>query len=198
MTLKEFVKHFDKKNAIVLLEGKRKVLKQDQKKLFLLGKLLSSSTQHILFRSGNATGADEHFAAALCEQNPERMQVITPYSGHRKKTNQALQTFALNELNLAHNPKLIARLNKIKDLKKFVNLYLIGEQNLITTKSAYLIRDAIKVIGAPKIKPATFAIFYDDLKNPQQGGTGFTINVCQQLKVPFITQQVWFNWLNEK
>ena len=58
MTLKEFIKHFDKEDSIVLLEGKRIVLENDADLLIQLGKTLASKTEHITFRSGNADSSD--------------------------------------------------------------------------------------------------------------------------------------------
>ena len=48
MNLQEFKNEFDFEGAIVLLEGKRKVLDNDKEKLIALGKLLSSSTSPIV------------------------------------------------------------------------------------------------------------------------------------------------------
>ena len=59
MTFTDFKIKYDRPNTVVLLEGKRNVLPQDQQKLFELGKLLASKTNNIVFRSGNASGADE-------------------------------------------------------------------------------------------------------------------------------------------
>lgn len=58
MTFDDFIKQFDIEHSIVLLEGKRDVADQDREKLSALGKLLATHTKHILFRSGNAGGAD--------------------------------------------------------------------------------------------------------------------------------------------
>lgn len=45
MTLKEFIKKYDKQHAVVLLEGKRNVLETDKEKLTALGKLLATKTK---------------------------------------------------------------------------------------------------------------------------------------------------------
>ncbi len=89
MTLKEFIKQFDKDNSIILLEGKRIVLEADKEKLTALGKLLASKTSRITFRSGNAEGSDQLFSDGVTSVDNKKLQVITPYSGHRQKTNQA-------------------------------------------------------------------------------------------------------------
>ena len=87
MTLQEFIKQYDYQGSIVLLEGKRDVLPADRQFLITIGQLLASQTKYILFRSGNASGADEYFSQGVTSINAQRLQVITPYSGHRKKYN---------------------------------------------------------------------------------------------------------------
>lgn len=73
---------------MVLLEGKRDVPVTEKDKLIVLGCLLAESTTNILFRSGNAAGADFYFSQGVSEINPNHLQVITPYSGHRNKQNK--------------------------------------------------------------------------------------------------------------
>jgi hypothetical protein len=80
MEIKEFIEKYDKPYNIILLEGKRDVLEKDKVKLIELGKLLASSTEHIIFRSGNANGSDELFAKGVVEVDQKRFQVITPSS----------------------------------------------------------------------------------------------------------------------
>jgi hypothetical protein len=87
MTYLEFVAIHDKPGAVVLLEGKREVPAEDQDRLRALGRLVAAGTKHITFRSGNAEGSDHFFSEGVAGVNPKRLQVITPYSGHRSKTN---------------------------------------------------------------------------------------------------------------
>jgi hypothetical protein len=167
MTFKEFINQFDQENSIVLLEGKRSVLEKDKKKLTALGKLLASKT------------------------------VITPYAEHRQKTNQASETISLDEINIAAEPKVIVQSKQNKATERLIDQFVSGDKNRLTIKAAYIIRDTIKAIGTTDILPATFGIFYDDLKNPMTGGTGHTMNVCEQNNIPIIDQKVWFKWLTE-
>lgn len=197
MTLKEFISNFDKDNSIVLLEGKRNVLEDDKEKLTALGKLLTSKTTKILFRSGNAEGSDQLFSAGVTHIDQKRLQVITPYSGHRKKTNQAYETINLDDLDIAAEPEIVYQSKSNKKMEKLIDQFVAGDKNRHTIKAAYIIRDTLKAIGTNDIKPATFAIFYDDLENPKTGGTGHTINVCEQNNIPVIDQRTWFKWLIE-
>jgi hypothetical protein len=198
MTFEEFVEKHDNEDAIVLLEGKREVLEADIPKLIALGKLLSSKTKNMLFRSGNAGGSDQYFSEGVAVVNPSRMQVITPYGGHRKKSNVAYETISLDEINLAMEPEVIYQTKTNTKMAGLVDRLMKGEKSQYTVKASYIIRDTIKVTGTRKIKPATFAIFYDDLKNPRQGGTGHTIDICKKKKVTAIDQRMWMKWLDEQ
>ncbi|MCC5917951.1 MAG: hypothetical protein JJU02_11565, partial [Cryomorphaceae bacterium] len=86
MTLAECIERIDHPGSIVLLEGKRKVAAGDQVRLVELGKLLAAQTQHVVFRSGNAAGSDQFFSEGVAAVDKTRLEVITPYAGHRKTT----------------------------------------------------------------------------------------------------------------
>jgi hypothetical protein len=197
MTLKEFIQMFDKDNSIVLLEGKRNVKVADKEKLTALGRLLASRTTKMIFRSGNAEGSDQLFSDGVTEVDYKRLQVITPYSGHRQKNNHAYDTISLDDVNIAAEPEVVYHSKSNKKTEKLIDQFVSGNKNRYTIKAAYIIRDTIKAIGTDEIKPATFGIFYDDLDNPMSGGTGHTMNVCKQNNIPLIDQKVWFKWLTE-
>lgn len=197
MTFKEFIENFDRENSVVLLEGKRDVADTDREKLSALGKLLASSTEKMIFRSGNAEGADQLFSDGVISVNPKRLQVITPYSGHRQKTNKAYDTISLDDINIAAEPKVLYQSKSNKKTEKLIDKFASGEKNRFTIKAAYIIRDTIKAIGTDEIKPASFGVFYDDLENPETGGTGHTMDVCKKNNIPIINQTIWFNWLIE-
>ena len=86
MTFDEFIKQYDFENSIVLLEGKRNVPDEDRGKLIELAKLLVAKTSKMIFRSGNAEGSDQLFSDPISLVDNKRLQVITPYSGHRQKS----------------------------------------------------------------------------------------------------------------
>lgn len=197
MTLKEFIKQFDKNNSIVLLEGKRNVSDADKEKLTALGSMLATKTVKMTFRSGNAGGADQLFSDGVIAIDSGRLQVITPYSGHRRKTNQAYETISLDEINIAAEPEVLYQSKSNKKTELLIDKFISGDKNRLTIKAAYIIRDTVKVIGTDEIKPAAFGIFYDDLQNPCTGGTGHTMSICRQNKIPVIDQNTWFKWLEE-
>ena len=197
MTLKEFIKLYDKDNSIVLLEGKRNVLDEDKPKLAALGKLLASQTEKMVFRSGNAEGSDQLFSDGVISVDNKRLQLITPYTGHRQKNNQAYETISLDDINIAAEPEVVYQSKSNKKTEKLIDKFVSGNKNRYTIKAAYIIRDTIKAIGTETVKPATFSIFYDDLDDPKTGGTGHTMNVCELNDIPVIDQKIWFKWLTE-
>jgi len=196
ITFSDFLLSNDQPGSIILLEGKRKVLPEDERFLVALGEKLCREMKHARFRSGNAPGSDELFAQGVSKIDASRMEVILPFSGHRSRSNQGYAVYALDEINLAAEPEVTYQTKINKRNSKFIDDFVGGENNRITIKAAYLLRDTVKVTGTKSgIPKATFAIFYDDLQNPLQGGTGHTIKVCMNNGVPFINQSVWKLWI---
>jgi hypothetical protein len=198
MTLQEFISRYDHAYSIVLLEGKRKVNKDDESKLFSLGKLLATQSNTMIFRSGNAEGADQFFSEGVASVDNKRLQLITPYSGHRKKQNPSYYSVSLDEIIIAEEKEVIYQSKSNKSMSKLIDQFVAGDKNRNSVKAAYILRDTIKAIGAEGIQPATFGIFYDDLSKPQSGGTGHTMKICLQNNIPIIDQKIWFGWLDEQ
>ena len=196
MKFEEFINLFDYPGSIILLEGKRKVKSDDEIKLFQLAKIIAKNTKYMKFRSGNAGGSDDFFARGIAEIDKSRMQVIIPYNDFRKKSNLGFETFSLDDIDLNQENEVIKITQHHKSTIALQNKYLNGERNRIVKKASFLFRDTIKAIGTSKIPKASAGIFYDDLENPLQGGTGFTIQICQQFSIPFFNQRVWFEWVN--
>ena len=195
MTLDQFIDRYDKEDAVVLLEGKRKVREDDKEKLIALGRLLASRTEKMIFRSGNAEGADNYFFKGASEIDKSRLQVITPYAGHRKKANLAYETISLDEIDLPPDSPVVVQSKKNKKVANLIDLYLKEGRNRLTVKALYLLRDTLKVVGTDGIPPAKVGIFYVDLKSPESGGTGHTIKICKLNDVPVIDQRTWLGWL---
>lgn len=195
MQLEEFLAQYDREGMVVLLEGKREVAEQDREKLIALGRLLTEKTVYTLFRSGNAPGADELFSEGVSSVDARRLQVITPYKSHRKKANKAYSTYSLDEMDLVSEPEVIYQSKANKKNVKLIDAYVAGDKNTLSVKAAYLIRDTVKVLGTRTLPGASFGIFYDDLENPLQGGTGHTIQVCRENNIEAIDQREWFSWI---
>jgi hypothetical protein len=197
MTLKEFILQFDTQEAIVLLEGKRNVLEEDKERLVLLGTILASNTTKMMFRSGNAEGADYFFSMGIAAVDKSRLHVITPYTGHRKKLEPSYESISLDDINLANQPDIVYQSKSNRKMEKLIDQYVAGERNRFSIKAAYILRDTVKALGTDNIKPATFGIFYDDRANPRTGGTGHTMNICLMNDIPIIDQSVWMVWVED-
>lgn len=147
MLLNEFIEIFDKAGAIVLLEGKRDVSEADKDKLIALGKLLAQKTSKMLFRSGNADGADQFFSEAVASVDHKRLEVITPYTGHRKKTNQAYTTYFLEDMNL-------------NTTKYIIDILFRGYENRYK-KSLHISKEEIKL--ANNVEKSRFYIYWKNI-----------------------------------
>lgn len=124
MTLEQFINKYDFNGSIVLIEGKRDVVEADKEKLIKLGRLLTEKTKNILFRSGNADGADYYFSIGISEIDNLRLQVITPYTGHRKKENKAYDTISLDDINIVAEPEVVYQSKQNKKTEKLIDQYV--------------------------------------------------------------------------
>ena len=201
MTVEKFVRLFDKEGMVILLEGKRNVLDFDKNKLVSIARLLASSTKNCVFRSGNADGADKYFKEGVLSIDPKRFQAIVPFKDHMKSVKEEpglYERISLDEINLAKEPGVLYESKRNKKQKGLVESFEKGIDQKNAIKGAYIIRDTLKVTGAPSqaILPASFGIFYDDLRDPKNGGTGHTMLVCDNQLVPYVDQRVWGKWIN--
>ena len=199
MTLEKFIRLFDREGMIILLEGKREVLPQDTHLLVAIGRLLAEKTKWTIFRSGNAGGADTYFKEGVVSVDPKRFQAIVPFDEHMKSVKEGAVSYdriSLDSINLAKEQNVLYESKRNKKKVGMIDSYLKGADP--QNKGAYIIRDTLKVTGAPRhgILPASFGIFYDDLRKPKDGGTGHTMTVCDNQQVPYIDQRVWINWLS--
>ncbi|PQJ74760.1 hypothetical protein [Polaribacter gangjinensis] len=194
MDLNSFCELYAK--GIILLEGKRNVPEKDKIKLIEIGKLLAEKMPHATFRSGNADGSDYFFSQGVACVSPKQLQVITPYVNHRKKYNLAETIFDLDSIDLLNEPDIVYHSKNHKGTKSLVEKYVAGDKDKYAIKAAYILRDTIKVIGTQAgIPPISVGLFYEDLNNPMQGGTGHTQRVCINNAIPLFTQETYFNWL---
>jgi hypothetical protein len=195
MRLEEFIEIYNRKEVVVLLEGKREVKRGDEDKIRLLGRILASKMDKVTFRSGNAKGSDELFAEGVMQVDPTRMHVIIPDSDHRKKSRKGLVSFSLDDLPLMNEDPAVYESRKYKPTEKLIDRYLEGKRDRTTPKITPIIRDAIKVVGFGNIPPATVGLFYVHTEDPDSGGTGFTKSVCERNGVPVLDQRSWFDWI---
>jgi hypothetical protein len=199
MNLEKFIRLFDREGMIILLEGKRDVLSQDAPLLVAIAKLLAQKTKLALFRSGNAGGADTFFKEGVVSVDPKRFQAIVPFDEHMKSVKEgpiSYERISLDSINLVKEQNVLYESKRNKKKVGMIDSFLNGTDP--QKKGAYIIRDTLKVTGAARhgILPASFGIFYDDLRMPKSGGTGHTMTVCDNQQVPYVDQRVWSKWLS--
>jgi len=196
----QFLKQAQKsKRPVVLLEGTRKVPATATPGLQTLAHLLADSLPAAVFRSGNAQGADTLFFLGMAAENPERLEYILPYPKQGKqRIPPKASVFALGDLKPEELKAVVAiTLAASPELESLIRAYLARGRNRVTVKAMYLLRDALKVIGAESLglPPADFGFFFVNPENPLTGGTGHTIRVCRAMQVPVFTQDDWGAWL---
>ncbi len=183
---------------VVLLEGTREVPKEDISKLTAFARWLAGACPDAIFRSGNAKGSDEAFAEGVRSVAPDRLELMLPVSGHRKKNQPLLyaeRRVGLDQVSKAAEGEAAALTSKASPIYE----ELMAKRHQIPSlraKANYLIRDTTKVTGIPEAgyAPADFGIFYANLADPMKGGTGHTIRVCQERGVPVALQDFWMGW----
>ena len=191
------------KNAVVLLEGTRNLPKTKEPSLISFAEQLALGCPDVKFRTGNSSGTDEAFAQGIANINPSLLEYVIPYKTMRKsKLHKKARIVSLDEIPTFEQAQLKAE--TIKSYPSIANLidyyFDKGIRNRLSYKAMYLLRDSLKVIGSDGIKlnPATLGIFYVDPEKPLTGGTGHTIRVCKQNKIPALTQGEWRSYMGKE
>lgn len=181
--------------VVIVLEGSRQVRDQDSLSLIALGAQLARNLPDAIFRSGNATGADELFSTGITSVDPHRMQYILPYSAHRSScVATGAASVSLGEITT--KGLAVAERATCSASPKYEALLRGRDKNpRLRAKSNYILRDTIKILGDAEqgLAPASLGLFYvrDDLP---PGGTAHTIRVCESAAVPVFTQTDWMSW----
>ena len=181
---------------VLLMEGSRKVKKTDENNLFSFAKSLVENYSEMIFRSGNASGSDEFFAKGIESVNPQQMEQVLPYSNaNKKRLHNNSRILVLDELTDNEIDELgELSIEATPSYKGLIKAYTkTRTKNRLTVKALYLLRDALKVTGLPRLgfRPANAGIFYLNLKSPGGGGTGHTIRICHLKNIPVFTQESW-------
>lgn len=199
MTLSDFTALISSvSDPVILIEGRRSITEDAADEAKRLALLLAQRFPRLRFRSGNAMGSDEAFSAGVIDIAPDRLQVITPYEGHRKKQRHPLVGyFSPESLDEAALTSAISATNAATPANQGL-MKCYGRSGRAGAQAACLIRDTLKVIGFPgHLTPPTAALFWIDPKKPEAGGTGHTIRVCRNAGIPTVFQYSWVAWLNE-
>jgi hypothetical protein len=77
-------------DPLILVEGRRSIPETSARSARRVAALLARRFPSLRFRSGNATGADEAFAAGVIATAPERLEIIAPYASHRQRDRHPL------------------------------------------------------------------------------------------------------------
>lgn len=125
--------------------------------------------------------------------------VITHPAMGRKRRHPSVRVVALDQFpSVAEGPVGEYTVQASPDFNGLVEVYRAsGRQGPLGAKASYLLRDTLKVVGAPEanLPPSTAGVFYVNDNDPLAGGTGHTIRVCMELGLPVVFQAVWLKWL---
>jgi hypothetical protein len=196
MTLNDFITLISAvSDPVILIEGRRSISEDAADEAKRLAFLLAQRFPHLRFRSGNATGSDEAFSAGVLDIAPERLQVVTPYEGHRKKQRHPRVSY--------YSPESLD-VDALEAIKTMTSNATPANRGLMKcydrggragAQAACLIRDTLKVIGIPNtLAPPVAALFWIDPSKPEAGGTGHTIRVCHNANIPTVFQNSWASW----
>ena len=186
---------------VLLLEGIRALPDSDRPTVVAAGRMLAWRLPAVVFRSGNAEGSDTAFAEGVTSVDPSRMEYVLTHAGMgRKRRHEAGRATALNELRRVADGKVgDYTVGASPDTKGLVEAYRVsGGKGPVGAKAAYLLRDTLKVLGAPEadLAPATAGLFYVNEADPLTGGTGHTVRVCREFGIPVVFQAVWRKWVD--
>lgn len=183
---------------VILLEGRRAIPPDEAEKAARLGRLLAERFPRARFRSGNAEGSDTAFSEGVALLDASRLEVVTPYAGHRHKARVGGACYTSPaEVDRLREPELLMETVKATPAnRRLIEQY--GKSGKGAAKASYLVRDTLKVLGIEgRLARPVAALFWVDLKDPEAGGTGHTIRVCRRQGVPVLFQDTWSAWLPE-
>jgi hypothetical protein len=195
MTFSEFKSTYDRPGSVILLEGKRDVKPEDKPKLTKLGEMLCKKLLYSEFRSGNADGADYFFCEGVANIDSKRLELILPYTSHKKSSRLTDRYHSIENIDMVKEPNVVYQAKANLKNRHLINKYVEGDRKKPGMQGSYLLRNTVKVTGTSGIGSASFAIFYDDLKKPESGGTGHTMLMCKNINIPYIDQKIWMTWL---
>jgi len=193
-TLDQWVKRSP--DGVVLLEGRRDIPAEAALKATQVSALLALSYPHLRFRSGNAEGADAAFSGGVAQVDSQRLQIITPYPGHRKSAQYPGATYVSPEDLSDEQKRMMMELTVTATPRNAGLVKQADKSGRAGAKAAYLIRDTIKVAGFSDEFPKPIcALFYVNPTDPMAGGTGHTVRVCEKAGIPTVFQDAWAHWV---
>jgi hypothetical protein len=182
---------------VVLLEGTRELPASQAPALTALAARLARRFPHARFRTGNAKGSDEAFAAGVASVDPSRIEFVLPYAGHRSSQRPAQSpTASLDDISSDRMQEVVdATLQVSPQYQRVAVNYRECKMPPRQRATAQLIlRDTLKVTGTGAMPAPVAGIFYVHSADPDRGGTGHTMRVCRAQGVPVISQCHWLAW----
>lgn len=186
-------------DPVILIEGRRSIPDDAAQFARRTSSMLASRFPRLRFRSGNASGADQAFAAGVIDVAPERLEIIAPYATHRAKGRHPLVRYESPESLDGEEIEMVQSLtiDATPANKSLIRCY--GRGGRAAAQAACLIRDTMKITGMheserPALVAPVAALFWVDPSAPEAGGTGHTIRVCRLRGVPVVLQSDWLNW----
>ena len=182
---------------VILLEGTRQLPDLDKPKLTAFARQLAVAFPQARFRTGNASGSDEAFAAGVADVAPQRLEYVLPHDTMRERSRNKISSFlSLDDVSESVEESLA--IETVKASPKYRSL--IGgrkKHSALRIKANYLLRDTLKITGLEdaNFQPAQIGVFYVNSQDAGKGGTGHTIRVCENRRVFVVTQDVWMQWL---
>jgi hypothetical protein len=183
-------------NPVILIEGRRAITESGARDAQRLASMLAECFPNLRFRSGNAAGSDESFSSGVIAVAPERLEIIAPYATHRKRERHPLVHYESPESLDLDALEAIQTLTITATPANRGLIKCYGRGGRTGAQAACLIRDTLKVTGIPqKLAPPIAALFWIDPADPEAGGTGHTIRVCRNARIPTVFQNEWKTWL---
>jgi hypothetical protein len=196
MTCREFAALIrSSARPVVLLEGRRSISTHDAERARATATRLANEFPTLRFRSGNAPGADQAFSDGVAAVDPARLEIVTPYRGHRARfRHPGTLTTSPDSLDRAQEEELAYHTIDASPHLRILIEKRAGHRAL-AAKAKYLIRDTLKVVGQTgAFPPPVAALFHVDPADPEAGGTGHAIRVCRNHGVPCAFQDSWGAW----
>lgn len=181
----------------MLLEGTRDLPAADAPKLTALATHLARTFPHVRFRTGNAKGADEAFAAGVASIDPTRLEFVVPYANHR--SNQRPENslvMAIDDVPSTRMEDLVETTLQVSPQYKRVAVNYRKHKTHPRQRATaqVILRDTLKVVGADSLSQPVAGIFYVNASDADRGGTGHTMRVCRAQGLPVINQFHWLEW----
>ena len=105
--------------------------------------MLCKELKYVKFRSGNTDGADCWFCKGVENIDPIRLELILPYSAHRKKYLLSGNIYSLDKIDLVKEPQVVYQTKNNSKNSRLIELYVNGDRGRADIKGSYLLRDTI-------------------------------------------------------